>query len=63
MKAQDMAPVAWDAMVASALKEQGQYFLLVGTSYYKVAYDVWSSLLPLHMTTSAGDVLVRLDCS
>jgi hypothetical protein len=64
MKAHDMAPVASEAMVASALLDAvvssvGGHVSLPPRKR-SATYDVWSSLLPLHMMTSAGDVLVRL---
>jgi len=76
MKACDMAPVACEAMTASALffgpKRQSLLlftFFAIPISRVTQAeekrktHEVWSSLLPLHMMTSAGDVLVRLVCS
>lgn len=78
IKAQDMAPVAWAAIVASALKYHRQLrcqpkhdtipYLESGFSIWGLraivtgkemaTYEVWSSLLPDHMITWAGDVLV-----
>lgn len=64
MKALDMAPLASPSILASALTVKIAFSLMLPlkeeTTILTETYEVWVSLLPDHMMTSAGEVLVRI---